>query len=150
MGFSAIGKCCHKVRKQYPMCQSLHTMMLSAMLSVRMSSACSDWMSISSTTSCLQRTAERLLRVCLSRSSMPHSNILLQQTGYRTDRQITTWTCRKCTWTSIAIKRGGDHSAVKQHYYQCKNHHITTRHPVRCYYLLMWHYFFNQTSLLNY
>ncbi|XP_039973454.1 rap1 GTPase-activating protein 2 isoform X2 [Xiphias gladius] len=34
-------------------------------------------MSISSTTSCLQRTAERLRRACLSRSSMPHSNILL-------------------------------------------------------------------------
>lgn len=67
-----------------------HTIMVSAMLSVRMFSACSNWTSSSSTTICLQRTAEQFLRANLSRSSMPHSSMLLPKTRCMQSQEILT------------------------------------------------------------
>lgn len=66
-------------------CRHVLTRMSSAMISVRISSACRCWMRSSSTTSCLHRAVERFRRARLSRSDMPQWNIFLGHAGGHTD-----------------------------------------------------------------
>lgn len=72
-------------------CRYVHTMMSSAMISVRISSACRHWMKSSSTTSCLHRTVEHFRRALLSRSSMPHWNIFLGHAGDKDTDVFLEW-----------------------------------------------------------
>ena len=51
------------------------TRMLSAISSLRISSACKAWTSCASTTICLQRTADSLRRARVSRSDIPHCSM---------------------------------------------------------------------------
>lgn len=72
-------------------CRYVHTRMPSAMISVRISSACRYWMKSSSTTSCLHRAVERFRRALLSRSNMPHWNIFLGHTGDKDTGELNGW-----------------------------------------------------------